>query len=216
MLVNLEKKIESISKKPSDINEHILNMIEYAKECSHITEMGVRGIISTWAWLYALSPKEEDVTPLKKIYYWFHTKIFRKKLVSYDIQNPEKFNASIQDVYDTSDFYKINFEFHEKNVLDIEIEKTDLLFLDTWHSYKQLKAELELHSDKVKKYIIFHDTTSYADRDEHFYKEWGEEWQPEGIGIWRAIEEFLNSSKNWQLYKRYTNNNGLTVIKRIN
>lgn len=202
MIINLENKIKSISQKPSDINEHIFNMIDYAKDCSHITEMGVRGIVSTWAWLYALSFKQKDATVLKK-------------LISYDIQNPAKFNASIQDVYDTADFYNINFQFHEKNVLDIEIEQTDLLFIDTWHSYKQLKAELALHSDKVNKYIIFHDTTSYADRDEHYYIEWGEEWCPEGIGIWRAIEEFLNGSKNWKLEKRYMNNNGLTVIKRI-
>lgn len=199
MIINLENKIKNISEKPSDINEHILNMIHYAKDCSHITEMGVREIVSTWAWLYALNDPQQEL---------------KGELVSYDIQNPNRWNASIQDVYDTAEHYKINFEFHEKNVLDVEIDKTDLLFLDTWHSYKQLKAELSLHSEKVKKYIVFHDTTSYADTDESSYKIWGEEWAPEGIGIWRAIEEFLNNSQNWQLEKRYTNNNGLTIIKR--
>jgi len=216
MILDLENKIESISKKPSDINEHILNMISYAKDCNHITEMGVRGIISTWAWMYALSEKKEtQQSLLKKFYQWSYNKIFKKKLISYDIQNPAKFNASIQDVYDTAKAYKLNFEFHEKNVLDVEIENTDLLFLDTWHSYKQLKAELNLHAKKVNKYIIFHDTTTYANFDEGYYKNWGKDWEPEGIGIWKAIEEFLNSSKNWKLHKRYIHNNGLTVIKRI-
>jgi CDP-glycerol glycerophosphotransferase (TagB/SpsB family) len=210
MILNLENKIESISKEPSDINEHIYNMVEYAKQCNHITEMGVRSIISTWAWLHGL---EDNSKGIKSIF----NKLFKptKKLVSYDLQHPDKWGASIQDVYDTAEYYKINFQFYEKNVLDVEIDKTDLLFLDTWHSYKQLKAELGLHSEKAKKYIIFHDTTSYADKDEHLYEEWGEEWKAEGIGIWKAIEEFLNSSKNWQLHKRYTHNNGLTVIKRI-
>jgi hypothetical protein len=210
MILNLENKIESISKEPSDINEHIYNMVEYAKHCNHITEMGVRSIISTWAWLHGLRDESSGIQSIFK-------KLFKqtKKLVSYDLQNPDTWGASIQDVYDTAEYYKIDFQFHEKNVLDVEIDKTDLLFLDTWHSYKQLKAELGLHSEKAKKYIIFHDTTSYADKDENFYERWGDEWKAEGIGIWKAIEEFLDSSKNWQLLKRYTNNNGLTIIKRI-
>ena len=215
MIIDLKEKIRDISETPSDINEHILNMVDYAKDCSHITEMGVRGIVSTWAWLYALNYSNQDLKGLKKIYYWLSTKIFRKKLISYDIQNPSKFDASIQDVYDTAYLHNIDFEFHEKNVLDVEIDNTDLLFLDTWHSYKQLKAELNLHAKKVKKYIIFHDTTSYADTDEVLYKEWGEKWKAEGIGIWRAIQEFLDDSPNWELEKRYTNNNGLTIIKRV-
>lgn len=210
MILDLKEKIELISKKPSDINEHILNMIDYAKDCNHITEMGVRSIISTWAWMYGLRDESSGIK------YIFH-KLFKptKKLVSYDLQHPSKWGASIQDVYDTAEYYKINFEFHEKNVLDVDIDKTDLLFLDTWHSYKQLKSELSLHSDKARKYIIFHDTTSYAYKDERFYEKWGDEWKGEGIGIWKAIEEFLNSSKNWKLQKRYMHNNGLTVIKRI-
>ena len=96
--------------------------------------------------------------------------------------------------------------------MDIEIEETDLLFLDTWHAYKQLKAELELHSPKVRKYIVFHDTTTYGDIDETNYEILGSEWKGEGIGIWRAIEEFLQSNPEWELIERFTNCNGLTII----
>ena len=38
---------------------------------------------------------------------------------------------------------------------------------------------------------MFHDTTSYENHDETSYEFWGEEWKAEGIGIWRAVEEFL-------------------------
>jgi len=98
--------------------------------------------------------------------------------------------------------------FGEEIDAAIEIEETDLLFLDTTHVYSQLKKELELHSDKARKYICFHDTTSYETK--------GEDGK-EGTGIWKAIEEFLEDNKDkWILQERFTNNNGFTIIKRIN
>jgi hypothetical protein len=36
------------------------------------------------------------------------------------------------------------------------------LFIDTWHQYEQLDQELNKHSNKVRKYIAFHDTHTYA------------------------------------------------------
>jgi len=191
---NLETLINQLHQTPSDINEHIPTLVEYGSECETITEMGVRTITSTWAFL-GCAPKS---------------------LISYDIQDPSKWGANIQDVYDTAKSYGLNFEFRKENVLKIEIEETDLLFLDTWHAYDQLKAELRLHSNKAKKYIIMHDTTSYEFRDEPLTSE--NAWEGEldfGRGLWAAIEEFLESSEEWVLHKRYTNNNGLTILKRI-
>ena len=193
MIIDLENQVNLLYNTPSDINEHFPAIIEYGQQCDHITEMGVRGIISTWGWL-ATNPK---------------------KLISYDIQDPVTWGGSLQDVEDTAQSIGTEFKFHLANVLEVEIEETDLLFLDTWHSYKQLKAELDLHSSKVRKYIYFHVTTSYADYDETSYEVWGENWKAEGIGIWKAIEEFLESHPEWVLEKRFTNNNGFTIIKKI-
>lgn len=203
----LEKIVNLMYEYPGDINEHIPTLIKYGSECDTITEMGVRWITSTWAFL-GCAPKS---------------------LISYDMQDPSTWdiggegeNSSIinrgynkiQEVYDVSEEFGLNFKFIQANVLDIEIEETDLLFLDTWHSYKQLKAELKLHAPKVNKYIIFHDTTTFSDVDEASYEELGKEWKAEGIGIWRAIEEFLQENPQWKLEHRYMNNNGLTVIKK--
>ena len=33
----------------SDINEHLPVLKEYAQKCETITEMGVRAVVSTWA-----------------------------------------------------------------------------------------------------------------------------------------------------------------------
>lgn len=190
MICDLEKKVNEIFNIPSDINEHIPTLIKYGQECNHITEMGVRWIVSTWAFLSS-NPN---------------------KLLSYDIQHPSKWGGDIESVKETAQAYGMEFEFTQANVLELEIEETDLLFLDTWHAYKQLKEELRLHASKVKKYIIFHDTTSFADKDETSYERWGDDWKGEGIGIWKAIEEFLQNNPEWELLERFTNNNGLTII----
>jgi hypothetical protein len=190
MIYDLEKIINAVYQRSSDINEHVPTLIKYGHECNHITEMGVRWIRSTWAFLGSAP----------------------KKLISYDIQDPSEWSVDIQDVYDTAEHYGLDFTFIKTNVLEVEIEETDLLFLDTWHSYKQLKSELALHASKVKKYIIFHDTTKFADIDETSYEVWGDEWKGEGIGIWKAIEEFLESNLEWEILERFTNCNGLTVI----
>jgi hypothetical protein len=193
-MYDLEEIVNTIWRTPSDINEHIPALVEYASECEHITEMGVRAITSTWAFLGAAP----------------------KKLISYDIEDPSKWGADITMVENVAKQYGLDYEFRKQNVLKIDIEETDLLFLDTWHAYNQLKAELELHSSKAKKYIIMHDTTSYEFRDEPLTSE--NAWEGEldfGRGLWAAIQEFLDSTDEWVLHKRYTNNNGLTILKRV-
>ena len=61
-----------------------------------------------------------------------------------------------------------------------------------------------MHPSKVKKYIGFHDTTTFAEVGE--YKE---------VGLWPAIEEFLSSNPEWVIAEKFENNNGLTILKRI-
>jgi hypothetical protein len=194
MIHNLEQLVNQLHKTPSDINEHMPTIIKYGNECETITEMGVRGIFSTWGWL-ACAPK---------------------KLTCYDIHDPSKWGGDIQSVYDTADAYGLNFEFKIADVLKIEIDDTDLLFIDTWHAYDQLRQELKLHSSKVKKYICFHDTTSYEFVDESKGHENTWDGQSSGRGIWPAIEGFLDENKDtWVLKERFKNNNGFTIIERI-
>lgn len=49
-------KYEELKQSPSDINEHFDTLLKYGSECENITELGVRGICSTWAFL-AAKPK---------------------------------------------------------------------------------------------------------------------------------------------------------------
>jgi hypothetical protein len=180
---------------PSDINEHLPTLLKYSNECKHITEMGVRWVCSTWALLMSNA----------------------EKIISYDIRKDESVNPLIS----AAEEYGINFQFIEADVLNLEIEKTDLLFIDTLHTYNQLNKELELHSENVSTYIILHDTESFGYNDEFIYEhasEFVKSASPSKQGLWNAVVDFLETEKgsNWVMFDRYRNNNGLTVLKRVN
>ena len=172
-----------------DIREHLPTLRKYAGKVNHITEFGVRTGNSTVA---LLSGKP-------------------KIMVSYDINDISKhptkskwdnncitYNSLGSVIRDT------NFNFIIGNTLEIEIEQTDLLFIDTSHNYKQLKEELRLHHDKVNKYIIFHDTETYGRISE----------DGSVPGIMSAIQEFIDTYKEWKIKKVFTNNNGLVIIEK--
>lgn len=192
-MLKIKEKYDLNCSQQSDINEHLPTLLMFAKECDHITEMGVRWVSSTWPFLMS-NPK---------------------KLISYDIVR----DSAINEVIDLSELYNINYSFQESDVLKIEIDQTDLLFIDTLHTYNQLFNELLLHSEKVNKYIVLHDTVSFGKKDEMIYEHASEiikEKNKDKEGLILAIDDFLQteSGKNWFIYKTYTNNNGLTILKR--
>jgi hypothetical protein len=131
-------------------------------------------------------------------------------MVSYDLLlNLDKriVDENISKVKQICDELNISFEFHIADVLDITIENTDLLFIDTYHEYNQLKNELKLHSKKVNKYLIFHDTTTFGINGETFK-------EPNTVGILPAINEFLSESLEWTLIEKFENNNGLIILEK--
>lgn len=158
---------------PMDINEHLPTLMRFAKECDHITEMGVRGIVSTYGLLMGKP----------------------KTMISYDICDCDWLPVRAMVQHDT------NFTFIQADTRECVIEPTDLLFIDTLHNYNQLKIELSRHADKVNKYLIFHDTSSFE-----FHGE------TEEIGLWPAIAEFLEDNTEWSILERFHHNNGLTVL----
>lgn len=167
---------------PSDINEHLPTLKRYAEECDHITEMGVRWVVSTFAFMMGKP----------------------KTLVSIDIDPVEKHGIKTEDLVELAKTADVDFRFIVGDTTVIEIEETDFLFIDTLHTYDQLKKELELHPGKVRKYIGFHDTTTFAKVGEY-----------NQVGLWPAIEEFLSSNPDWVIAEKFENNNGLTILKKI-
>jgi hypothetical protein len=186
-------KYEELKSIPSDINEHFETLLKYGSECKTITELGVRGICSTWAFLAAKPDK----------------------LTSYDLKHPNFFGGNLEEVIEAAKEAGVDFQFIEGDSTKIVIDNTDLLFIDTWHTNDQLSLELKLHANKANKYLVFHDTTTYEWRDESFnhVNSWDKNFV--GGGLWTAIEKFLGTNSNWVIQDRFENNNGLTILKKI-
>jgi hypothetical protein len=126
-----EKYYQECNRK-SDINEHLPTLKKYSEQCSHITELGVRGVVSTWAFL---SNKP-------------------KRFVCLDIAK-----CPIETAQKAATENNIQFKFILGDSAVTEIEPTEFLFIDTHHVYGHLKKELKLHGSKVSKYMAFHDTS---------------------------------------------------------
>ena len=144
----------------------------YAEKCESITEFGVYTGSSTVGFLLG-NPK---------------------KMRSYDISDK---NFSLKDTIENiSKENNIDYKFSIGNSNVIEIEETDLLFIDTKHTYKNTIIELNKHHEKVKKYIILHDTTSFPP-------------------VFEAVEDFLKNNSIWNIDYRCQINSGVTVLKKL-
>lgn len=188
-------KYEQLRNTPSDINEHLPTLKKYAEECDIIVEMGVRNIVSTWAFLSAVP----------------------KKLISLDLYNPSVYGGNLDEVYEAANEIETDFSFVEGDSLTYNMDECDLLFIDTWHDFLQLKKELNRHHNQVKKYIILHDTTTFGFKDENIYENYNESRVETNLpkGLYSAVDEFLLQNRNWILWEKKPNNNGLTILKRI-
>ncbi len=177
-------------KQPSDINEHLPTLRRLAEQCPRVIEMGMRTGVSTVA-LLAAQPK---------------------KLVSIDINPISIISQRTVDLMQIAGETK--WQPRVADTLECEIEDCDMLFIDTLHTFEQLKAELWKHvfpshntghcKCKVKKYLVFHDTSTFG-----FV---GEDQKTPGLRA--AIYWFQqNAFPLWQVVEDHHNNNGLTVLR---
>jgi hypothetical protein len=192
------------NKDSGDIMQHLPTLYKYAKECDSIFETGVRGCVSSWAFLYGLLDSDNN----------------KKILFMNDIDN-----CNVEDLVNVSkQFSNIHVKYEWKNNLLLDINETyDITFIDTWHVYGQLKRELAKFSKITNKYIIMHDTTVDEIYGESIRMGMHIDSQSRSSGIpvdeirkglWPAVVEFLEANPEWYLKERFTNNNGLTILAR--
>lgn len=177
--MDFEQEYQTVCQTKSDINEHLpwISEIIVKGNCKHATEFGAGQGRSSRAFT------RHNI-----------------ELHSYDIQKYEHVYQFFEDAKKAGR----NVTLHLQNTLEANIDPTDILIVDSYHSYDQVIQEVRLHAHKVRKYIFFHDSTLYAHR--------GQSGEPRGV--WDAIEEFLSSNSEWELIERRTNNNGMTLIGR--
>ncbi len=196
----LMKEYREFSMMKTEINEHLPTLYSLAREVDSIVEFGVCYGKSTRALLASGT-----------------------KLRSYDVW----IEPRVLELFEYSKSIGNDVEYIKQNSIKAEIDECDMLFIDSWHHYYQLRKELKLHSSKVKKYLVFHDTVSCGSSGEN-WKSWGNGSQIEyetlcrdldtdkidNVGINNAIFEFLSEHPEWRVKKHYKNNNGLTVLEK--
>lgn len=174
-----ETLFEQALAQPSDIQGHLNYLYRLASTVEHITEFGTRSAQSTCAFLYARP----------------------KRLLCYDLDRSER----IATLEGAAREWAVDFAFHQADVLTVEIEPTDLLFIDTWHVEQQITEELRRHADRARRYLVFHDTETF-----------GLQGETAGhAGIWPAIAAFVRQNPQWLLLHHFPHSNGLTVLSRV-
>lgn len=190
--MTLEELFQQRKATPWNMNEHMDTLREYASKVDVVTEFGTHVGFSTVAFLSG-QPKE---------------------LRCYDIiRQPDVDLIESLAASDTT----TKFTFHNESTLAVQIEPTDLLFIDSLHQYDQVRQELDMHADKAKEFLIFHDTFAWAYIDERPSDRgtdinFGRAHQK---GIAPAIGEFMVGHPEWRIHDQFYHNCGLTIYRRI-
>lgn len=167
-----------------DIAPHLPVLEYFAGLCGHVTEFGVREARSTVALCAGC----------------------RGEVHSYDIEH-----TSGAKMLPNTPGLPCKWVFHQADTGadDLVIAATDLLFLDTLHTYDHLRKELRNHGRKAGKYLIFHDTHSCGERDVSGPDTYAR-------GILPAIDEFLAAHPGEYVTRyRTTWCHGLWVLERL-
>lgn len=163
----------------SDMHAHMDTLRDLAAECNHVTEFGVRYVVSTWAFLHGC----------------------KGTVVSYDVSYLPEVRAAER----LCAMAGRQWGFVQADIDSVSIAATDLLFIDTNHTYERLAKELSYHGYASDKYIALHDTCKFGAVGQ----------DGKSPGLWEAIEEFVFRG-NWKLKVHYHYCNGLTVLERVN
>lgn len=207
----LEQRYNHARTTPSDIFMHIDVLKVLSKYCSSVLELGTRSCVSSWGFLKGLSLSNAPVGA--------------KLLISNDLDH----HPNIDIVRNVANNIGIRYKFIQKNDLtltNVDLggnAQFDIVFIDTWHIYGQLKRELEKFHPIAAKYIIMHDTDIDAEHGESVRM--GHDIQKMALasnypaaeitkGLRPAIQEFLESHPEWFVLHWIRDGIGLTVLAR--
>lgn len=198
----LENIYLTLCKETSDINEHLPTLKQLSSECSSVIETGLRSKVSPWVFLKGLSESQN----IPCTYLW--------------IDREFPLLTTLQKVRELATSHGIFFHFWKADDRTVDIASTDLLFIDSLHTYCHLTHELEKFSPRVNKYIAMHHTSppwGLNDDDSAYhgdYSEYDPMFDRTKRGLWPAVIDFLGRHPEWSLYERSIYDNGLIILKR--
>jgi hypothetical protein len=176
----LAQEYQTACAAPTDIHEHLPMLKNIADRCTTVTEFGVRSGLSTRALLAS----------------------WATSVRCYDLELNEPVIALVNQCRSLGR----DVTYQQANTLNLVIEPTDLLFIDTLHTHDQLMQELRRHSNRVNRYIALHDTHTFGLQDEPGYS---------GPGLLPALMQWMAEQRSWIINYHSWRNNGFTVIERI-
>lgn len=180
---SLDKWLAAAAAHPSDFHEHVPTLKELAARCGHATE------ISAWQ-------KPADVALAAGLgEQGRFTSVCRRAKPQW--KHLAKYLGE-------------RFKGVEAEGAAVELEPTDLLFVDTEHDAEILFAILERHHAKVNKYIVVHCTETFG--------ETGDQRDAAGNakpGVLQGLGQFLSRHMEWGVIRRDTNNHGLMVLSKL-
>ncbi len=211
-IAEIEARYARACNEYSDIHAHVATLSTYAAMCSSVREMGVRSGVSTWGFLHGLVSRARDDADASF------------ELHGLDLSPAPAHYATLATA-GVAGVPNLKCAFVQGNALDTRPIATDILFIDTFHVYGQLRRELSRFAPTTARFIIMHDTTVDEFAGEATRNGWSvaalaaSTGMPESeimMGLWPAVEEFLCvNGRRWRLRERFTHNNGLTVLERI-
>lgn len=181
----LNDVFNKVVKLPRDLDQHLPKLHELAAQCEHVTEFSGR--------------RESMIA-------------FAAGLAESAIRNPQSattlwsYNSELDPLAHKAHALYMRGGgnlFHKNATVESvpAIDETDLLFLDTKHTYQRVRQELETFGPRSRRYIVLHDTQIYGER--------GEDGGP---GILQAVREFLNQRPEWETVFHTRQQYGLTVL----
>jgi len=179
-MLQLDEMYQEVSKANRPLSHHCVKLYEIANKCHHITELAI-GTYEVAISILATKPGKLHV--------------YREKKESLEI-----IKEKVEKVVPKHTELKLFIG----SSLKTQIEITDMLVINTFHTATRLKMELLKHAGNVKRYIAFPTVYAFVKRGE----------DGSAPGVVDAILDFVEENPKWSIIHKNKTGSGLIIIER--
>ena len=210
-----------LARTPGDIVLHLPLLRSLAARCESVAELGVRSVVSSWAFLAGLVDGA-DAAAADAAAAGVPPPPRQRVLHCLDIVDTPAVLATLAPPAWALD---VTVTFTRGDSARVPLPPVDLVFIDTWHTYGHLRRELALHAPRARRFIALHDTECDGAVSEGVRMGWDLSANATGanytllevtLGLKAAVFDFLAAHiGEWALASHAPINNGLTVLARV-